>query len=84
MLTSSRAGLPVEQACTYISETFLTRELSACAVSPSVCYGLNGAIDLDERSGPNPAMSTGSLEIWPCWGAQLQALKPDLIATING
>ena len=21
---------------------------------------------------------------WPYWGAQLQALKPDLIATLNG
>jgi hypothetical protein len=84
MLTSSRAGLPVEQTGAYIWETFLTAEVSACAASLSVCYGPGGGTGLDEGPGPNPARSTGSLEIWPYRAAQMRAREPDLIATIDG
>lgn len=84
MLTSSRAGLPVEPACAHTRETFLTPEIPTCAVSQSVRRGPGGAAGLDVGRRANPAMSTGSLEIWPYRAARTQALKPDLIATVDG
>lgn len=84
MLNSSRAGLPVGPACAHTRETFITRKIPTCAASLSIRRGPGGAAGVDEGPGSNPAMSTGSLEIWPYRAARTQALRPDLIATVDG